>query len=398
MARQKLESAIARITSLEAFKSVLQEIRIADNAIADNVENTLGQSLEASQAIISKANASDDSLRYGLYRQAAELQAYVRPYQRLTETIAQREKALWGHAFGCTEKFFEDVTTALSVYFARKLKAIEKEIHKDAHWYSGIRDTAIKSGEILNLGKKGVAKIANLFKDGTMAEDEVLDSRSVVEKVLNKHLNQKRVAKDIERILAAATENFQNAWQKVIETQTPDLRDLQSFAGLGTQRPAFNFGLEFGAAEGTLLIGVGGAVASTIGLAAGFHTITYALLNVFPPAAAFAVVATVVVAVFFKDHAQQKRLETVRKAVDQYFRSFVTLVNTERIEELHNKTLREALHEQSSRVIESTVNQWNRAICGNVPLDLYRKLAAAADEHLLLINDSLAILDGKVRR
>ncbi len=71
-------------------------------------------------------------------------------------------------------------------------------------------------------------------------------------------------------------------------------------------------------------------------------------------------------------------------------------MNTEKIKDLHDKTLREAMHEQSERIIESTLERWTRAICGGVPLDLYRKLAAAADEHLLLINDSLAKLDTNV--
>lgn len=396
MARQKLKAAVARITSLAVFQDVLQQIRAADSTIADNIESTLRQSLKPSEAIISRAGGNDDTLRYGLYRQATELQTYIKPYQRLSETMAQREKALWTHAFHCTEKFFEDVTRALDVYFGKKLEAMEKEINEDASWYSGIRDTARKGGELLNLGKRGVAKLTNLVKEGAMTEEQLLDSRSVVERTLNEHLDQEQVAKDVETVLAAATEAFSEAWRKVIETQTPDLRDLRAFAGVGTQRSVFNVEFELGAAEGTLLIGVGGAVAGSIGLAAGWHTITYALLNVFPPAAAFAVVATVLVALFTKGRAKQKRLDTVRKAVEQYFRTLLTLVNTEKIKELHDKTLREAMHEQSERIIENTLDRWTRAICGGIPLDLYGKLDAAADEHLLLINDSLAELDTNV--
>ncbi len=275
------------------------------------------QSLKRSQAVISRAEGNHDTLRYGLFRQATELQTYIKPYQRLSETMAQREKALWTHAFHCTEKFFENVTKALDVYFGKKLEAMEKEINEDASWYSGIRDTAKKGGDLLNLGKRGVAKLANLVKEGAMTEDQLLDSRSVVERALNEHLDQEQVAKDIERVLAAATETFSEAWRKVIETQTPDVRDLRAFAGVGTQRSVFNVEFALGAAEGTLLIGVGGAIAGSIGLAAGWHTITYALLNVFPPAAAFAVFATVLVAAFTKDRAKQKRLDTVRKAVEQ---------------------------------------------------------------------------------
>lgn len=398
MAREKLEAAVARITSLAVFQDVLQRIRAADSTMADNIESTLRQSLKPSEAVISRAGDNGDTLRYGLYRQATELQTYIKPYQRLTETMAQREKALWTHAFHCTEKFFEDVTRALDVYFGKKLEAMKKDINEDASWYSGIRDTARKGGDLLNLGRRGVAKIANLVREGTMTEEQLLDSRSVVERTLNEHLDQEQVAKDVEAVLAAATEPFSEAWRKVIETQTPDLRDLRAFAGVGTQRSVFNVGFELGAAEGTLLIGVGGAVAGSIGLATGWHTITYALLNVFPPAAAFAVFATVLVAVFTKDRAKQKRLDTVRKAVEQYFRTLLTLVNTEKIEELHDKTLREAMHEQSERIIGSTLDRWTRAICGGVPLDLYRTLAAAADEHLLLINDCLVELDTNVGR
>lgn len=41
------------------------------------------------------------------------------------------------------------------------------------------------------------------------------------------------------------------------------------------------------------MIGIGSAVAGSIGLAMGWHTITHALLNVFPPVAIFALVASI---------------------------------------------------------------------------------------------------------
>lgn len=384
---------IARLSALEELAPVLAELERVDAKAASTITRGIERTLQKSQRILADLDANPDRLRYGLYRQATELQAHMRPYGRLAESMAEREKTLWAHAFHCTERFFTEVTAAFEAYFRTKLEFMEKEIEEDASWYSGIRDTAKKAGNLVNLGKKGVARlVSRVSEPHHMDENDLIDTRSIVERTMATHLAPTDLANEMEQILKAATERFKSEWQKVIDENTPDMQDLRAFAGAGAARASFDVGFELGAAEGTLLVGVGGAVAASVGLAAGWHTITYALLNVFPPAAVFAVLATLVVAVATKERAKQSRLDTVHKAVEQYFRTLLTLINTEKLAELDGKTLREAMREQSEQIIRDTVARWTRAVCGKLSLEHYRALVTAADGHLQSIVRCLEVL------
>lgn len=65
-------------------------------------------------------------------------------------------------------------------------------------------------------------------------------------------------------------------------------------------------------------MGIGSAVVGTVGLAAGWHTITYAILNAFPPMAIFALAMTAVTGVVTKDKTVQNRIKEIDEAINQY--------------------------------------------------------------------------------
>lgn len=391
--KDKLPVLLAQIRSCSELEPILQQMRAADPDKATGIDKALRTSCAASRKALEDDTASADRLRYGLFRNATEIQAFAAPYRRLAQSMAEREKALWQHAFECTERFFAQVNAALDVYFREKLKAMEEDIQVDSSWYTGLRDTAKKSGELVNLGRAGFARAWNMVSDSKMGGDPVLDTRSVTERTLDHHMPQKRLAEDMEKILEASAECFKENWEKVIEQNTPSVKDLGGFADAGARHGAFQSSFQLGAAEGTLLAGVGVAVAATLGLAAGWHTVVYALLNVFPPAAAFAAIATVLVAVFTKETATESRLVTVRKAVENYSKTLLTLINTETIEDLEGRTLREAMHEQSKIIVANTVKAWWHAIGGNLDFQHLNGIASAVERHLQMISECLDLLD-----
>src|SRR5207245_6229529 len=66
--------------------------------------------------------------------------------------MAQRENALWRFALERNEDFFRAVYDALDDYFAAKATVMIGELEQDAKWYSGLRDTAKKSGVVVKEG------------------------------------------------------------------------------------------------------------------------------------------------------------------------------------------------------------------------------------------------------
>ena len=393
MDRSKLGDLLKRISDLEEVQRIFDELRAIDAMRVSGLEQALHKSIATSIAMLAPTEPNVDRLRYALYRQATEIGDFAKPLRGLAHMMVARDNELRKHAFYCTEQFFADVTKALDVYFAAKLKVMEKEIEDDAEWYTGIRDTAKKTGEVVNLGKVGWNKIRGLITHDPGDTDSVFDTRGISEKILDAHLSQDQIAADTEQILERITKKFKESWAEVIDQNAPTAGDLQALAGSDAAHGVLAVGFHLGAAESTLLMGIGSAVAATVGLAAGWHTITWALLHVFPPAAAFAVLATVAVAVFTKEKAKEQRIATLRKAVENYFRTLLTFINTEQLRELGDKTMRAAMLEQSAEIIEATMMRWTRAVIGELSMEDYIRLAAATDSHRQLIDECLELLE-----
>lgn len=132
-----------------------------------------------------------------------------------------------------------------------------------------------------------------------------------------------------------------------------------------------------------------GAVVGTIGLAAGWHTLTYSLLHVFPPLAIFSALAAVGMAVFTKEKAKENRRAQIIKAVNNYHQYFLLQIDTAHLQELNGKTLREALLEQSQIIVQETLRKWEEMISGNLKAEHYRWLIASTIEHIKLVENCL---------
>jgi hypothetical protein len=184
----------------------------------------------------------------------------------------------------------------------------------------------------------------------------------------------------------------QEAWKQQIQAQTPDAADMHAFAIRGATSSELKVAFGLGHAEQALGVGLAGALAGSVGLAAGWHTITYAMLHVFPPAALFALLATGAIGWLTKDDAARKRKAAVADAVRHYHRHFLTLVDTESLAELGGTTLRKAMLSQARETIRHVVADWNRAISGDLTTAHYQRLIAAASTHSAAIEDALADL------
>ena len=79
-----------------------------------------------------------------------------------------------------------------------------------------------------------------------------------------------------------------------------NLNQLKTFASSYGKNVDLNVALELGIEEQTIAIGLTSAVVGSIGLAAGWQTLTYAMLNFFHPIALFAVLGTVLFSIFTK--------------------------------------------------------------------------------------------------
>src|SRR5439155_13339500 len=125
------------------------------------------------------------------------------------------------------------------------------EVDQDATWYSGLRDTAKKSGlvvkEGLGLLRKGSEYLrervltdygkSSVLRAGAELSEEMLaraegavDTRDTVQRAVERHLAPDVIGHDVEAILSEAGKRYEAAWTEQIKAQSPDLAGLKSFA------------------------------------------------------------------------------------------------------------------------------------------------------------------------
>lgn len=403
-----MSEIIERIASLSAFQLIFAELKAADPEDGGAIERALSVALQECHVGLRESSESPDRLRYWLYREAVETKAQASAFLSYEKEMAKREAALWQFAIAQNERFFRSVLDALDDYFDLKNQRVIEELEKDAAWYSNLRDNAKQAAEIVRKGvsilKRGAVFLKEVaspkvtdhpaFEKAAELLDDVvsLDTRDIATKALETHLSETTLVADVQAILNEAGKRYEEAWSREIKAQTPDLAALSAFAQATSPEVHMAPRLQLGIAEQTLAVGLGGAIAGTLSLAVGWHTLAYAMVNVFYPAAIIVAVASIGLTMFRKEHDLERRRRHVREAIDGYQRHCIVQIQTGRLEAFAGKTLREVLTAQSARIVAATLAHWQQAISGNLTLDHYQKLSAACTAHLQLIQEAMQIL------
>ncbi len=385
---------INQICKLYAFQSVFEKMSVKDYEKMNNISLSIVNSVEEYHNILLKPESGIYEKKTALLQEQIMIQALASKYLNINEELTQKEGKLWKAVPEITELFFDALFDKLDLYFQKKLIKIYKDIEDDAEWYSGIRDTAKKAGTIMNWAVKKANDISKDMTGSTLTQkNEYIDDRSIVEKVLEKHLDPNKVSEAMTRLMGEAGQDFQKRWEVEIKSQTPNFERLSAFSMVQTAKSAMNIEFNLGAAEQTFMIEIGSAVVGTLGLAAGWHTITYALLNVFPPIALFAVAAAILLGVANKDKAILQRKKQAEEAVKHFHRHFMMQFDITPLEHLKHQTLRKYMNQTSGNIVTSTIKQWEKQLFGALNLEDYRMLVSAFSHHLLLIQEALEELE-----
>jgi len=384
-----MNKLLEQIISLDSYRPALLKLQQIDQAQTKLIETALTAATLETHNGMHEAENNGDRLRYWLYREAVEIKAHTSSYLSYSEMMATREANLWKFTLGSTDQFFETVFDELDTYFATKKNRMLADCNEKSTWYSGLADSSKKILTPVNLAKKKVGEAAE--KLGVeLPEGDIVDTKSIVERLLDKHVNPNDLKTDITRILGRAGDRFTENWKKQIQSQAPDLSSLKAFASNSATISAPAIAFQFGIPEQTLAMGIAGGVAGVVGLAAGWHTLTYALINVFPPVAIFSVIAAVSLAILTQNRTMENRQSQIAEVVNQYHRQLLLHIDSQRIQELNGQTMRDAINQQNRTIVKNTLEQWQKMISGNLTTEHYRLLVGATTTHLLLVEKALA--------
>ncbi|MFD2446603.1 hypothetical protein ACFSO7_21930 [Bacillus sp. CGMCC 1.16607] len=378
------------ILNLTAFQPVLDEIKQIDSSMGENIESAIIASLTESHGLIREATTIEQ-LNLGLIKEQILTQAQSSQYLNITDEITQKKNRLLESKPKIYHEFMQEVEQNVSKLLMDKKYKMFKEIEKDGSWYSGLRDTAKKSSGILvNATIKGINTVSKEINGKQVFENEkVMNSNTLVEELLEKYLNSSKVSNQMSEIITNATSNLEKKWIEIITANLPNVKRLSAFSIADSAKSHLKVDFQFGATEQVLAMGIGSAVIGTVGLAMGWHTMTYAMLNVFPPVALFAAVATVVVGVLTKDKAIEKRKMDIAAAVNEYHHYFLIQLYTFKQQSLENKSISLYMEQLGQKIVEETVCQWEANYFGKLRIEHFREINQAFVKHLMYVNEAI---------
>jgi hypothetical protein len=381
------------ILELEAFQSFFSEIKKVDTQMGFNIEQSLQAAVKESHELVMNAKTKDQ-LYIGLIKEQLHIQAQSSQYLNITDEMTMKKNNLLEFIPKVYHRFMNEVEQEMIRFIQQKKREMHHEIDKDGAWYSGIRDTTKKSGELYNFA---INKINVLSKDvqgkGVISDQRLVDTKTIVEKVLEKHLSTQMVSNQVSEIFETAIEEYKKAWMHQIEDNVPDMKRISASSLTQTSKANLRINVQYGDAEKVFAMGIGSAVFGTVGLAMGWHTLTYAIFNVFPPIAIFAALTTVLVGVLTKDKAVEKRKEDINEAVNRYHHFFLQQLYVLKLPELENKSVSEYIEHKSQTIVEETVKEWERKYLGNLKMDHFRQLNQAFIRHLMYVQEAMEELD-----
>jgi len=177
--------------------------------------------------------------------------------------------------------------------------------------------------------------------------------------------------KDLSELIAKYIEAFKEEWRRKISGESPDLQFIFALPNDHSSRmvrPELDVGLQ---ALGT---GLGTSAAAVAGLAAGWHTLEYALAHVFPPAGVITAVITGALMLATQEKSKCDKKERVKKVIRQ--------IHQEVLQELLSKGLVRAVHRACDQCVEGVMEAWEKAILGQLSLDDYWQLSARLSSFL----------------
>jgi len=368
-----MKAEIERIIRLKSFQSVFKRFRAHDPERGKHYQDTLIAALNENHNRMQSALANPTELRCCLYREILEINKQMAPFPRIFEAHSKQEAELWAFAMDATENFFNGIEADLQKFFSIKKKAVLRELRRRHAWHSGFIDAA-------QLVKKITGKLWKKVSD-VEPPDSLEAAKTLIEEVLGHHLAEKQIKQEMEKIFTEAKKKYDAEWKEKIKQTTPDYYSYLNVSDL-----SFTPGAELDIESQVLATGVAGAVVGTFGLAAGWHTISYALLNVFPPIAAFAAIAATVLAIWNKDKSREKREAKIEDVIKQMNRTLLLDIYSAPIKDLGNKSLHRAMIENAQKIVREISMRLYEPIFGSLTKEDFQELAKASESHIMLVN------------
>lgn len=403
------------VTACEPIRQLCKKLARTDREFSENLLLAIQQRLQPLLRVMADPTADVKDKIIASKQARLDLQELRAPYARYAEQIDLQESVFARIAAEATDVFFETLYDSMAAYFAEKYDAIVEALKRDSRLWTSFSDTWRKSGaRVVNilgekakwLGEKitepdvaGKSKewlgkafgdtgkrVGGVIQDAAGSahavlekigpSDKLLEERTLLERTLEEICPTDEIVEDITALFDKAMRAYEKIWRKRVAAFFHKIElGPHDMGTVNMVRPEFTLDV----AEQIFAVTFGATLVGTFGLAAGWHTITYSMMHVFPPLAVFALVATAAAVYWRKDQSIKERCEQARKLLNMYHAQLVIYIDTQRLPEHGNMTIRQFVSAQSLAAAQELNRQWTSQRFGKLSKKKYENIGTAID-------------------
>ena len=347
-----------------------------------------------------------ESCRVAVLQEMMNLKACMEEYSSPIAEYSRQEIEMRRAAPELVDKFFNGFAKGLEDVFEKKRQALNKSVDNEVRWWKSGTDTGRQvTRQFLGAGALVAEKMSRLTggraaKTLTDASDKAHDvqnkinAEALLSQIWNRHMMDE--SEVVNYLLSQLLEQYDRAWRllapyrEVCDDADFGLRDVNAHKNAqpeGVENPAGRVG-QAGAAA---------TAAATVSLSLGWHTFSYAMLHVFPPAA---LVSLVAMAAFgqsreksYKEQVKDQFSRCLQMHRQDYIRFWFdgTDANKKR-----QDSLRTGLLQDSNRRVETALISWRRKLFASADVTVYQEILAAIKQHLAWLKKALEWLENEL--
>lgn len=362
-----------RILNLESFKNL-------DRETFEAVENQFIESIGKIH------NSNEYEKKIELYKQKIICLESLNYYRKILVDLGLREREIMRLSKEIHQEASLFMMQRIDDFLKERRDKIIEQINREFVWYQGLKDVASKGAVVLNKGKKILNKTFEMTNINKSIDVKDFDNRMLLERLLDENMSHKDVANNLNNILEQTFNFILDEWNRRINFHINALyeRDKKIIDKIKENKIKFQID-----STGQIFItGITSAVVGTLGLAAGWHTLTYALVNVFPPIAIFTAIAVVFSGISNKEKAKEGLIKQVEEVFREYRRQILYLIDEERFEALNGYSI----YDYFGFINDAIANYYLDSVKNlyfETDLEEINKIIIAYETHIGLIEEAL---------
>jgi len=392
LALEDLSDRVPELTRLkEELGAILDQLVVKDEKVGSELRDLFlplarkaADIAESSSGILQNANLENAGAKLQLLKLAEKLteltenlQSRISPYLSYSDAAARRRADLEKFGRQMSTKFVQGLVDSIGEYFECKERELIDTLRKRFNLKERAKDAFIRSpGKLVLKGIKKAVRIADHNFPVLGKIQDVSEPATFLEQLINEKLGT--LEADLSALIEKHLHTFREEWKRKIEGGSPELSLVFSVAGnvsTPSVRPEVDVSVH---AVGT---GLGVSAAAVAGLAAGWHTLEYALANVFPPAAVITAAIGGVVMLVTQERDLENKIMRIKELVKQ--------VHQEVLQRMLEARIIEAAEKACDQCIEGAMKVLESNLLGNLSLDDYTRLTTKVS-HLIGITRFLS--------